>query len=336
MPTVSVLMPVFNRERLVGEAIQSVIEQDFHDFELVIVDDGSTDQTPDVLRDWARRDPRIRIVTSPVNLGIPGALNLGLDATTAAFIARLDSDDLLLPRRLAEQAAVLEREPGVVLVSCAYEIVDDRGNDLGTWHTDEPHEVVRYLLNFTNIVGGGGQVMFRRADVMAEGGYSRRYPSSEDYDLWIRLLRRGRIHTLPFAGMRKRHHSANSLSRYGDVKRENWRGIMTGSLERYLGRLIGIEEVDALIAVWREQDAGGSGSLADAIMREAFARFCTEHRDSRLRQRVKARTARQWFITARRLFASGRRAEALEALARGTKWSPRTLLRSARNALISS
>src|ERR1700681_359089 len=120
-PRVTVLMPVFNRERFVGEAIESVIGQDFTEFELLIVDDGSTDRTPQLLREWARRDSRIVIVTSPVNQGIPTALNAGLRHARAPYVARLDSDDIMMPRRLAAQAAILDTQPDVVLASCAYE-----------------------------------------------------------------------------------------------------------------------------------------------------------------------------------------------------------------------
>src|SRR5438046_2236540 len=192
-PLVTVLMPVFNRDDFVDAAIRSVIEQDFADFELLIVDDGSNDRTPEILQSWTRRDPRIVVITSATNVGIPSALNLGLQHARGTYIARFDSDDLMMPRRLAEQAAVLDRDRGVVLVSCAYEIMDAAGNYVGTWRGDEPHEAVLYFLNFYNIVGGHGQVMFRRAEVLDEGGYATEVPSSADYDLWVRFLRRGGI-----------------------------------------------------------------------------------------------------------------------------------------------
>src|SRR5258708_19863638 len=111
------------------------------------------------------------------------------------------------PRRLAAQAAVLDDTPEVVLACSAYETMASEVNSLGTWPGDEPHEVVTYLLNFYNIVGGGGQVMFRRSEGLAEGRYAPEYPSSEDYDLWVRLLRRGRILTLPLAPINHRHHA---------------------------------------------------------------------------------------------------------------------------------
>jgi Glycosyl transferase family 2 len=314
-------MPVFNRERFVGEAIQSVIAQDFTDLELLIVDDGSTDRTPEILRSWAQRDPRIVIVTSPGNQGIPTALNSGLHHARAPYVARLDSDDLMMPRRLAAQAAVLDSEPDVVLASSAYETMDSEGNYLGTWRGDEPHEVVTYLLNFYNIVGGHGQVMFRRSEVIAEGGYDCAYPSSEDYDLWVRLLRRGRIRTLPLVGMKQRQHDARSVVQYASVKRANWTAIMSRSLGRYLGRPIRNEEIAALITVWRHDGATGMAATAGKTMREAFSRFCDEHPDRELRRCARKRTARQWMDGARLFARSGNRAEAARYAVRAARWT---------------
>src|SRR5258708_31831310 len=177
------------------------------------------------------------------------------------------------PRRLAAQAAVLDDTPEVVLACSAYETMASEVNSLGTWPGDEPHEVVTYLLNFYNIVGGGGQVMFRRSEVLAEGGYARQYPSSEDYDLWVRLLRRGRILTLPLIGMKQRAHDARSAVQYAAVKRANWTGIMTESLGRYLRRAIREEEITPLITVWRQDGATGMATIADRNTRATFPRL---------------------------------------------------------------
>jgi glycosyltransferase involved in cell wall biosynthesis len=329
-PCVTVLMPVFNRERFVDEAIQSVVAQDFPDFELLIVDDGSTDRTPAMLRAWAGRDARIVVITSPRNQGIPAALNCGLHHARAPYVARLDSDDLMMPRRLAAQAAVLDTEPEVVLVSCAYETMDSEGHYLGTWRGDEPHEVITYLLNFYNIVGGGGQVMFRCAEVLAEGGYAAEVPSSEDYDLWVRLLRRGRILTLPLIGMRQRQHATRSAVQYAHVKRANWTAIMRQSLGRYLQRPIRDEEIAALITIWRLDGKSGMASIAQRTMREAFARFCSEHSDEELRRCVRNRTARQWMEAAGALANAGRIAEAARFMARAAWWNPTVALRGLR------
>ena len=319
-PRVTVLMPVFNRERYVEEAIRSVLGQDFADFELLIVDDGSTDRTPAILAAWAERDPRITIITAPRNEGIPGALNRGLAQARARYIARLDSDDIMLPRRLAGQVAVLDERPDVVLVSCAYDLIDAHGTYLDTWRGDEPHEVMVFLLNFYNIVGGGGQVAFRRDDVLAEGGYANEYPSSEDYDLWVRLLRRGRIVTLPLVGMQQRQHDARSHVQYAAVKRANWSAIMRASLERYLGRPVASDEIAALITVWRHDGRRGAAARADRTMREAFARFCDQHSDRALQRCARRRIARQWIEGARVFARAGERVEAVRFLSRAALW----------------
>jgi glycosyltransferase involved in cell wall biosynthesis len=332
-PRVTVLIPVFNRERFVDEAIRSVLEQDFQDFELLLVDDGSTDGTPAVLRAWQQRDPRIFVVTSPQNLGIPGALNLGLRHARAPHVARLDSDDLMMPQRLAAQAAVLDEHPEVVLVSSMYEIVDAEGNHVATWRGEEPHEVVVHLLGFYNIVGGHSQVMYRLSDVMNEGGYSLDHPASEDYDLWVRLLRRGRILTLPIVGMKQRDHDARSNVRYGSTKRANWTSIMRRSLEATLDRTVTDDEIDALITLWRHDGVTGHGALADRTMREAFAKFCARHSDHGLRGSLRERTARQWLEAAGRFASAGHRAEAVRYVLRAMRWSAPAVFAAARARL---
>ena len=319
-PKVTVLIPVFNREQFVDEAIRSVVEQDFEDLELLVVDDGSTDRTPEVLEMWKQRDARVVVVTSPANLGIPGALNLGLAHARGTYVARLDSDDLMMPRRLAEQSAVLDAHPEVVLVSCAYDIVDLEGILLGTWKRDEPHEVTAFLLHFFNVVGGGGQVMFRLAEVLEEGGYAREYPSTEDYDLWVRLARRGRIETLPFVGMTKRTHGNQSLTRYAGVKRAHWTKIMRSSLEPFLRRAVRDDEIAALITVWRHDLTPGMAGAADDVMREAFARFRSENEDGNLQAIARRRIVRQWYIAARVLASRGHPLEAMKYLARAARW----------------
>lgn len=316
MPRVTVLMPAYNRERFVDEAIRSVVDQDFSDFELLLVDDGSTDETPAILRDWAARDARLRVVTLPSNQGIPAALNAGLAAASAPYIARLDSDDLMMPGRLAAQAAVLDAQQDVILVSCAYELMDAGGRTFATWRGDEPHDVVVFLLNFYNIVGGGGQVMFRRDEVRALGGYDATFPSSEDYELWSRMLRRGRIVTLPLVGMRQRDHGARSLAKYAGIKHANWTKIMRGSLTRWLGRAVSDAEIAALITVWRHDGVLGQASLADGVMREAFARFRGEGADVARRRIVK-----QWSEGAARWAKKGKHLEALHYRWRAFKWS---------------
>jgi glycosyltransferase involved in cell wall biosynthesis len=316
-PKVTVLVPVFNRERLVEDAIRSVIEQDFDDFELLLVDDGSTDRTPEVLASWKERDPRVSVVTSPANQGLAAACNVGLAHARGKYVARLDSDDLMLPRRLAEQAAVLDTRPDVVLVSCAFDIVDLEGRHLGVWKNDEPPEVTKFLLNFFNLIGGA-QLMFRLADVVAEGGYAVEFPVCEDYDLWVRMLRRGRIETLPLVGTTIRRHDSHLWAQH--FKPPYWTRIMRSSLEPYLQRAVGDDEIAALITLWRRDGALGRGAIADRILQEAFARFGDEFPDRALRARVRKRIVSQWVVAAKNLARLGHRIEASMYLMRAARW----------------
>ena len=319
-PKVTVLLPVFNRERLVGDAIQSVLEQDFQDFELLAVDDGSTDRTAEVLEAWTHRDPRVVVVTSPTNQGLAAALNLGLSRARGAYVARIDSDDLMMPGHLAAEVVVLDAHPEVVVVSCPMRVVDFAGNSIGTWRNDEPHEVTAFLLNFANVVGGG-QVMFRRKEVLEAGAFRVDFTLCEDYELWVRLLRRGRVEMLPFPGIVYRQHDSQ-MSRVdgGRVKRPFWMRIMRSSLEPYLGRPVRDEEIDALITVWRRDGALGMARIADAVMREAFARFRDEIPDRVLHARARRRIARQWYLAARNFVRRGHPLEAINYLARAASW----------------
>lgn len=324
-PRVTVLMPVFNREDLVEDAIRSVLEHGFDDFELLLVDDGSTDRTAEVLEAWRQRDARVVVVTSPANVGIARALNLGLAHARGKYVARLDSDDLMMPGHLAAQVAVLDAQPNVVLVSCAYDIADLAGNHLGTWKRDEPHEVTVFLLHFFNVVGGGGQVMFRLAEVLEEGGYAPEYPASEDYDLWVRLLRRGRIETLPFVGMTKRTHGNQAWKQWAAAKRANWTAIMRSSLDPYLRRAVRDDEIAALITLWRRDGEIGMAGIADAVMREAFARFRSENPDGVLQACAQRRIAWQWYSAARNFARRGHPLESMKYLARAARWLVTTM-----------
>lgn len=319
-PKVTVLIPVFNSERFVADAIRSVLEHDFAGFELLLVEGGSTDRTAAILDEWKARDPRVVVITTAVRESLPAALNRGLAHARGEYIARLDSDDLMMRGRLAAQAAVLDAQRDVVLVSCAYDIADLAGNHRGRWQRDEPAEVTAFLLHFFNVVGGA-QVMFRRADALAAGGYKDML--SEDYDLWTRMKSRGRIETLPLVGITKRTNPdgalARSLERW-DLRHAAWSAIMRPSLEPYLQRSVSDRELDALITLWRRDGKLGNARDADAFMREAFARFCSEVGDDALQSCARSRIARQWYLGARTFARRGHPLEAMRYLMRAARW----------------
>jgi len=190
MPAVSVLMPCYNAEAVVAEALHSLSNQTLADFEIVAVDDGSTDSTLAILQTWSQEDSRLRILPCP-HEGIIPALNTGLQACRAPYVARMDSDDICQPERLERQVAYLDEHPEVALVSCQVEgfpkerlregfrIYIDWQNSLVS-NDDIRREI------FVESPLAHPSVTFRKAVVEDLGGYQER-GWAEDYDLWLRL-----------------------------------------------------------------------------------------------------------------------------------------------------
>ena len=275
-PRVTVLTTVYNGARYLGEAVESVRADGFSDYEHVIVDDGSADETPEIIARAAALDPRVVALRNETNRGIAAAANRGLAAARGEYVARLDADDVSLPGRLGREVALLDGRPDVALVSMNYESMTAEGVVFDRSRRDYPTEVVEYLLNFSNPLGGHSQVMFRRGVVEELGGYDESCHAALDYDLWARIAGRGRIVVLPEVGMRYRvHHESLTACGRGRQFEAEMR-VVGRMLSAYLGRELSDREVLALAQAWR-WDAGGeegvNPELADAVLREAYAVF---------------------------------------------------------------
>ena len=321
VPRVTVLTTVYNGERYLSEAIESILADGFGDFEYVIVDDGSTDATPQILARAAERDPRVVLLRNETNRGIATATNRGLAAARGAYIARLDADDVSLPGRLAREATFLDAHPDAAMVSMNYEWIDANGLVLGRSHRDHPPAVVEYLLNFSNSLGGHSQVMFRRGVVEAVGGYDESCRASLDYDLWTRIAPHGRIAVLPELGMRYRVHDQNLTARAADTQIEVGTRVVQRTLSAYLGRTLTERELLAVTHAWRPVLPAIDASLANAILREAFLIFCERERDPHARKAIRRVTARRLAGTARLLLAKGDLANALRHSLHALRWN---------------
>lgn len=200
-PLVSVVMPVRDAAGTVGRAVDSIRTQTLADWELIAVDDGSTDDTPALLEAAAREEVRIRVIRAPRG-GLVTALNAGLAAAKGRFIARMDGDDESHPERLAEQVRLLETDPRLGVAGCLVEFGGDAGRSAGyALHVEwlntlvEPDEIA--LNRFVEAPLAHPSVIFRRDLVAAHGGY-RDGPFPEDYELWLRWLEAGvRIAKVP-------------------------------------------------------------------------------------------------------------------------------------------
>lgn len=204
MALVTVVMPVYNGAQTVGGAIESVLAQTFGDFELLIVDDGSTDNTAGVIA--AHSDPRVRVLRNPRNLEIPRSLNVGLAAAQTRYIARLDSDDRALPGRLARQVAYLEAHPEVGILGTGVWLVDPNPSR-GRAERQAILPLTDLAIRWRSLTGNPfthPSVMLRR-DVLVRHNlqYDEHYTASEDYDLWTRVLRHTKGHNLEEPLVRK-------------------------------------------------------------------------------------------------------------------------------------
>lgn len=322
-------MPVYNGQRYVDEAIASVVGQGYDDFEFVIIDDGSTDDTPAILAQWAARDPRIIVHRSPRNEGIPSALNRGLAVARGEYIARQDADDLCVAGRVAKQVAVLDADPGTVLVSSGYEVIDEQGRRRGWLIPFEAPEVLEYLLQFSNAIGGHGQVMFRRDVVLSLGNYRVEFDYSQDYDLWSRLVRHGRVVVLPINGMRHRLHDRRVSVVSGKRQQYNSMSISRRNLTAYLGHEVDDHDFESMCAVWRQYDRRGAAASAHRLFSEAYARFKETNTNRSHRRRVRMAKAHAFCLSAFMHAKRGHFLEAIPHLCYSILWHPQGFLRGA-------
>jgi len=204
-PLVSVCIPVFNGARFIAAAIESVLRQTFTDFELIIVDDHSSDRSLEIISGF--HDDRLRVVVNESNLGAEGNWNRCLTESKGIYFKLLPQDDVLAPTCLAKQVAVLDqdKEKRIALVFCARTIIDAKGRVLmyrGHWAFRKGfisgQLLIRRCLRFgTNLIGEPGSVLLRRNLAAAVGLFDAKCPYVIDLDYWFRLLLRGDGYYLP-------------------------------------------------------------------------------------------------------------------------------------------
>jgi glycosyltransferase involved in cell wall biosynthesis len=229
MASLSVIMPVYNAERHAAEAIESLLRQTHADFELLVLDDGSTDATGAIVARYAADDARIRVIEH-AHRGLVAALNEGLAQARGEYIGRMDADDIAMPERLARQVEWLDRHPACVVVGSSFVLIDDWGREIKVHHCFVNDLTIRHALAVEGCIPHPTAV-FRRAAAVGAGGYRPAYDVAEDYDLWRRLARIGELHNLPEPLLYKREGPAavsslradTQLERAAVIRDEIWR-----------------------------------------------------------------------------------------------------------------
>lgn len=209
---VSTIIPAYNARRFIERALQSALAQNVPRTEILVIDDGSTDGTREIVRTYEPRG--VRLMCREVRGGAAAARNTGLQAATGEYIAFLDADDEWLPGKLARQLALMYAHPRMTFVSCRATLIDESGVDTGDIYRGASPargaEGWRTLLAHPCVATPS--VLARRCAVMAAGAFNKWLPVAEDQDLWIRLSLRGEIGYIPETLVRV-HSTPNSLSK---------------------------------------------------------------------------------------------------------------------------
>lgn len=205
---VSVVMSTLNRDNTVSRAIDSVLCQDYPHIELVVVDDGSSDTTPEVLAVYAS-DPRVTVLRNQKNLGLPAALNRGVKESTGEFIARIDDDDYWhVPQKLSRQVAYMLQHPRCGLVGTGY--LDEWGREIANPETDAAiRQQMLFRCPFCH-----PSVLMRRAALEESGGYDETLSYAEDWELWLRIGRTWQLGNLPDISVTKELVDASLSERH--------------------------------------------------------------------------------------------------------------------------
>lgn len=249
-PKVSVVMSVYNGSRYLRQSIESILNQTFTDLEFVIVNDGSTDDSREILAEYANLDRRIVIVDNEENIGLTKSLNKGLAKARGEYIARQDADDVSLLNRLERQASFLSDRADVVLCSCDIESIDGDGRTTHKIHRSCPSDLAAWYLLFYNHLAGHSQVMFRKNPAIELGGYCESYRYSQDYELWCRLVKVGKIAILSEILLQQRFHQTSISAQKSGVQEACLLMQVENNLQNILNEKLEQNEVKELHGFW--------------------------------------------------------------------------------------
>ena len=242
-PAVSVILPAYNCEKFIGKAIESVLQQTFSDFELIIINDGSTDKTEFAILAFA--DPRIVYIKNQTNKGLVFTLNKGIDLANGKYIARMDGDDISLPERLKKQYSYLKENHEVKILATVVKLIDEKNQAAGKWSSDANNitwQDIRKELPKDNCIAHPSVMGI--TDVFKKYRLNKSQSQGEDYDLWLRLAADNiAIHKLPepllehriLSGSFTRTREQNVFRKIAKLKlRFAWQQIKKGKINLFI------------------------------------------------------------------------------------------------------
>ncbi len=265
-PAISVAMSVYNGERFLPEAIESVLAQTWHDFEFLILDDGSRDSSLEIIRRHARADPRIRVIARE-NRGLVASLNQLLSEARAPLVARMDADDICAPQRFERQIGFLAARPDHGVIGSLSFDIDENSEAFLLDTAEHPlsHEQFLHHIQINGPLLAHPTVMYRRDVVLAAGGYHAAFRHCEDYDLWLRLAHRTKIANLPERLLRYRHYAGQVSNRHALEQQIGVAVSRQAYLERQAGRSDPTKHLDALPPIEQLDELFGRQDVASQV-----------------------------------------------------------------------
>lgn len=235
-PKVSVLMPVYNGEQYLCESIESILNQTFRDYELLIISEhGTSDESLTIIQSYS--DERIRHIHNTTRLGLVGSRNLGLKESKGEYIVTMDSDDISYPKRFEIQYNYLEKNPDSGLVSSWNDVIDERGDIIDSWKNNYSSEEIYYILNFRNCLTHSS-TFFRKKLVISVNVYNENLRVAEDYDLYLRLSKITRIHQIPNILVKWRCTEKSITGKSRDLLTESAINIAKNNIENLINEII--------------------------------------------------------------------------------------------------
>lgn len=279
-PLVSVILPAYNMAADLPRAIDGILAQTWGHLELILIDDGSSDETPTIIDDYARRDARVRAFRNPTNRGLIATLNRGLDLAEGELIARQDADNQSFPQRIETQVRYLEAHPDVGLVATRVYVVDDPSQTLSEHilpATFVPTALMQWELLFNNCFSHDTVVM-RRAVVAAAGGYRAERLHAEDYDLWSRIGRTAWIALLPDVLATWYRNPGGVGARHQQTQWRTARAIARDGMAELIGPTLTPAQAGRVIDLWHGNPLPSPAALdaAAGLLERLQARYLAE------------------------------------------------------------
>jgi len=285
-PKISVLMPVFNAEKFLREAINSILNQTFKDFEFIIINDASTDDSKKIIISYD--DKRIRYFENHGNLGVAGTLNRGLKLAKGDYVARMDADDIAYPNRFKLEYNEIIKNQTIAVVSSYYDVIDENKKYLYTVKDASSPEAIYYTLQFRNCLGHP-TVMFKKRIILNElNGYHKRR-EAEDYDLWLRVSKKYKIlkvkkilHQLRISGISRAFQAKEKIRRNAvQIALNNLSSLKKNSKKYNITKFF-LEmnitskvpyKIREILIVLKELNANIVNNLPSFLRKEKFAKY---------------------------------------------------------------